>query len=923
MNIFKFVIFTIFFIMLSGCSDDKSAADYIIKVKADVGFHKINESIIDLKNAIKIEPKNAEARFLLGQLYLRQGDGPSAKKELEKALQFKSKNKKLIPLLARAYILTQSDDEVFDLDPLTKGFPDDIKAHFLAYKTLAAVRTQNVPLAKESSKLARSLSENNIYAMLATAYFSLADNKLAKAKEFVARVLAGEEKNPDALLLQGQIYTALGEHEQATKNYILYSEVQPKSLSVILFIAESFLKEKKFNEAENYADAILDKVTNQPFAHYIKAVSRFENKDYLAASKHADIALSANFNQIQLKLIAGASAYFQQNFEQAHHHLGSILKFLPAEHPARKMYAVSLLQLGQVEGINEALENFTSSTKEDDKFLSTLSYQLAELGAYNDAKILVNKSSIDDPTNAEKRVREGIIKLMMNDPTGVQNLKDAIQLAPDLKAAELALAFASIQTQDYDQALSISKKWQKKYPNEPASYNILAAVYLKQGKTEQAKLAFDKSLAIEPKNIFAYNELISLALRQSNIKEAEKLSSKAIDLFPTNIRVLKTHYIIFKDNKTVKQATFNKIVAIYEADKTSVPHAMLYAELLIDDNKIKAAINVLESLDATINSPKKLWQLNIIAYRKLGDKDNQQKTVVRWHKTNPYHIEPILLMVDHYIKNQQLDKALTFVDDNLASNHENSFILQLVKMQVLLSSNKITEGKVLLHELKKQNIKTAVIDGFQGRIYLLEKKYAQAIPLLKAAYIDQPSSQNVLTLVNAYQANKQNKEAIAHLEQYLKNNQTDDRVRTVLADFYLKTSPKKAADSYAMMLDRQPNNVVILNNIAWLYSDSDNIDLALKYSKKAIELAPDYPNVVDTRGMVLLKAGKKIDAWKALLHAYELSKGKDNSITLNYAEVLIANKQKQEAVALIKRVRSKDSTIKKRKATLLALANRL
>jgi putative PEP-CTERM system TPR-repeat lipoprotein len=696
-------------------------------------------------------------------------------------------------------------------------------------------------------------------------------------------------------------------------------------MSIILFLAESLLKEGKFDEAESYADVILEQASNQPFAHYIKATSRFDSKDYLAASKHAEKALRANFNQIQLKLIAGASAYFQQNFEQAHHHLSSILKFLPSEHPARKMYVVSLLQLGKIDGINDALAGFTSSTKEDDVFLSSLSFQLAELGAYEDAKVLVNKSSskLKDADDAEEIVRQGIVKLMLNDPTGVQNLKDAIKLAPDLKSAELALAFASIKSNDFEPALAISKKWQEKYPKEPVSYNILAAVYLKQGQLELAKETLNKSLTIQPNNLFAYNELINLAQRQGDVEEAKKISKVALAIFPKNAKVLKNHYIIFKDNDIVKEQTFNTIKALHESDKADLSYGLLFTEILIAADKNKAAVKVIESFKTSINSPKKRWQLNVIAHRNLGNKEKQQSVIDNWHITNPYHLEPILLTLDHYIKVQQLDKALTFVDKNLLANHKNNLVLKLVKMQILLSDNKLIGAKVLLHDMSKQNLQKEVYDGFQGRIYLLEKKYNQAIPLLKNAYDKFPSRQNVLFLAVAHQANGQKNDAIIILEQYLEKKPTDDRVHSVLADLYLKTQPQKAADAYAKIIKRQPKNIVILNNLAWLNMESGNLDLALKYSKKANELAPNHPNVVDTRGMVLLKSGKKIDAWKALLKAYELSKGKDHSITLNYAEVLINNKQKQEAIDLINGVRSKDPLIKQRKVTLFKLANSL
>jgi Flp pilus assembly protein TadD len=121
------------------------------------------------------------------------------------------------------------------------------------------------------------------------------------------------------------------------------------------------------------------------------------------------------------------------------------------------------------------------------------------------------------------------------------------------------------------------------------------------------------------------------------------------------------------------------------------------------------------------------------------------------------------------------------------------------------------------------------------------------------------------------------------------------------------------------MLVVQPKNVVFLNNLAWLNLESNNLDKALKYSNLALKLAPEHPNVIDTRGMVLLKSGRKVDAWKTVLKAYTLTKGKDEKIALNYAEILILNKQLEEARKVLTLVTLNSPDIKKRKNSLLSL----
>ena len=88
--------------------------------------------------------------------------------------------------------------------------------------------------------------------------------------------------------------------------------------------------------------------------------------------------------------MAGASAFYLQNYEQSNHHLKELLPYIAPEHPARRMLAISQLQLGLIDDISETLTDYDSTSKENAQFLSTLSYELLEVGALEKAKEMAN-----------------------------------------------------------------------------------------------------------------------------------------------------------------------------------------------------------------------------------------------------------------------------------------------------------------------------------------------------------------------------------------------------------------------------------------------------------------------------------------------------------------------------------------------------
>jgi len=904
---------------LSACSESETAESHLINAKNYIGTNKVNESIIELKNAIRLDTKNAEARFLLGQVYLNLGDGLSAIKEFERAKSLKSTESQLIPLLARAYILTDSDLDVIALSDEAKKLAKEDQSHYLAYKTLAALRSEDVELAKESAQLAQDLSEQGLYSMLAQAYLQLANNNNEEASTLITHILAIDKKQVDTLMLQGQVATVVKDYKLASDSYKAYLALQPRSGIVQLLLADALLKAGEFEEAEQYADAILASVSTQPFANYIKAIARFQVQDFTNASKHAEAALSADFNQFSLKLVAGASAFHLKNWEQSYHHLSNVAKYLPSDHQARRMLAVSQLELGLISEINTTLANFESdsSNKEGDEenaqFLSSLSFKLLELGAIDEAKKLVNQSEELGEDNAEHNARQGILKLMMNDPSGMQDLKNAVELNPELVEAELALAFAALQTGDMEQATTISTKWKDKYPEKSGGYNLMASIAIKQQDYVKAEQELKQSLLLEPDNIFALIEQLRIARQQEKVELSKQRADYLITLYPDNNKVLRQYFGTYQNDMALA-----KLSAAHTLDKTDVKKAILYSEALVSLKKLNEAINVLTTLESSPKLPKSYWQLIVLVYKQQQELGKMQTSLEKWLKASPYHLEPVVLLTDLHANKRDYERALSVVKGGLET-HEDNVILQLVKMQLLLNSKKITQAKALYKILALKDINEALKQGLLGRIFLLEKNYVQAVPKLEQFYQTYPSNQNVIYLAGAYLGNNEKGKSITLLESHVSKQPNNDRIKAMLAGLYLNQDNSKAITVYADIAKTQPKNIVVNNNLAWLYLEKGQVSKALVHAKVAFDLAPEIANVVDTYGKVLLKKGNKRAALQHATKASSLSKGKDIDIALNYAEALIANSRLNEAKAILDKIVTSTVAQKDKKSELLTI----
>ena len=897
---------------VSACSEQASVESHLEKAKSYLTQNKVNESIIELKNAIRADNKNAEARFLLGKTYLNLGDGLAAVKELERAQSLKYADNKVLPLLARAYILTDSDNDVLALSTATKDLAAEDKSHYLAYQTLAALRSEQPELAKQSVESAQSIAEQSIYTMLASAYLQLSENQYDEVKTLISRILTVDPKQVDALMLQGQVAMVTKEYQLAVDSFKHFIELQPRFGMVQLLLANALLKAGHTEEAEGHADAILARVKNQPFANYIKAMVRFQEKDFAKASEHAEAALSVDFNQFNLKLVAGASAFYLKHWQQSHRHLSSVVKYLPNDHQARRMLAVTQLELGLIDEISTTIGDFDSKDDGNSQFLSSLSYKLLELGATSEAKKLLAQSDQNNSQNASHNARQGILKLMMNDPSGIENLEDAVKLNPELIQAELAIAYAALQKGDIKKAKSIADKWQSQYPDKMGSYNLLASIAIKEEKFEQAEQNLKKSLSLQPDNFFALSEQLRIARKQKNIPLSKERADYLLTIAPSNNKALRHYFGVYRNEMALA-----KLNAAYELDKSDISKAILVSEAMLSLEQLDQAENLLVSKADSEKLPKRYWQVLLFTYKKQNDGEKVQQTLEKWLKANPYHIEAVVLLTDLYASQRNYERALTVVKRGL-DNHNDNLVLQLIQMQLLLNSKQISPAKTLYKTLALKDINDALKQGMLGRILLLEEKYVQAIPKLNMLYKAYPSSQNAIYLAGAHLGNKDNDKAVKVLEHYRTIDPNNNRIETMLAGIYLENDSNKAIVVYDDVVKKQPKNVVAHNNLAWLYLEQNNINKALEHAEKAFELAPHIANIVDTYAKVLLGSGDKRAALKYASKASEIAKGKDVDIQLNYVEALIANNRKNEAKDLLSRASTITDEQQKKKSKLLA-----
>lgn len=147
----------------------------------------------------------------------------------------------------------------------------------------------------------------------------------------------------------------------------------------------------------------------------------------------------------------------------------------------------------------------------------------------------------------------------------------------------------------------------------------------------------------------------------------------------------------------------------------------------------------------------------------------------------------------------------------------------------------------------------------------------------------------------------ENHGGISALRDWLETNPDDASVMFILANALLSQGESRAAlHYYERLLKTQPDNAVILNNVAWLYLEQNPSD-ALQYAERAYRLAPEQPKIIDTYGWTLVQQGQTQRGLVLLQQAVSQAPH-EAEIRYHLVQAMRGAGQRQEAAKELKRL---------------------
>ncbi len=868
---------------LAACSPKKTAEEYIQSAKTHIENGKSSTAIVELKNAVLIDLINPESRLLLGAIYLQIGDVEAAEKELTRSLELDGSRELILPKLFKSLNLQDKSEKIITLANQNKNISRNILPEILLYKSMAYIKLGDNESAAITIAQASEISSESVYSQLGEAYLLAESTDINGALELIEHILMETPELTEALLLKGQLLFIEGDFENAIHAFNEFHRLIPSNIQIRLFLANSYIRNDQHSEASEHLDFLLNIVPEHPFTNQLKGLVLYQSGDYSNALIHTDKAIQNGLNVPSNRIVAGLSAFRLEQYERAHYFLSTIAQSLPAAHPVLKVLAVVQLKLGYTSEAGDTLQIMDGATSDDINLLTTASFELLKAGKFQEAKALVTKTNDISISNPQDIAKIGILKLSLNDLEGIADLEKASEIDPELPIAKLALASAYIRNKNYGKALELAEKWKETDPGKVEGYNLKAKILIITNDLEKAESELNLALGINEFNPYSLIYFSTKALTEKKYKESIRLIDMLISKYPNHLAGLRLQYKSYKEiNK--QDIALSRIEKSYMDNPDNSEYITLYTKVLFIEKNYKKVIELLSSFDNNELTFAIHWVLLGDSYMSIGDDEKALDIFTRWLNVQPQYRVAWLRKVSLQEKLKDYSSALSTTNSALKLSPED-LEFKLLRAHFLILTRDFLQAQLQLNSLTGIEQKLPLAKGLQAKIWLTEGKFKKAVPGLESLYAQMPNTYNAALVFATLKKVEQDKFAFNFIKKHVERFPGDYTISNLLAENAINFDKSLAKKEYTKLLNRSPEDLSILNNLAWVEYELGNYPSADKLADRALVINSRHPQVLDTAALIKLKLGDKNKAIKLFKEAISLAPD-DKEIAKHYLEAI-------------------------------------
>lgn len=837
---------------LLACSDSENAQTLISEAKAYQQKGEPKAAIIQLKNVLQKNPENAEARSLLGVIYHEAGDFQSAEKEIRKALELGANPADLLPVLGKVLLLQGQFQKV--LDEVRQDAEAKPDARYLATQGNAYLGLGKTSEARESFQLALKENPDFADALIGSAKLALVERDADTAEKIVEQITTSSSGNVDAWLFKGDLLRAKGDAEGALAAYAKAIQLKPDAVSAYVATAHLQINEKKFEAARTALASARKQEPQSLLIAYTQSLLEFKEGKHAAALESIQQVLRAAPDHMPSVLLAGAVQFALGSTQQAEQHLKKFLERSPGHPYASRLLVATLLKNGETAHAVKVLAPLLNKEEKDFQLLRLAGETYMQARNYSKATEYFEKASALDPGATGVRTALGMSRLAQGENArGIAELEQAAELDANPTQAGILLVMTHMRLKEYDKAFTALNKLEKTQPGNPLLINLRGGIHLAKKDMVAARSSFEKALQIQKDYFPAVVNLAQMDVREKKPDAAKKRLESFLEVDQKNVQAMMSLADLALSQGAKDEATTWLERAGNMNPDDVKPALQLTAHYLRIGEKQKAFALAQKLQGSHPNDPD---VLDMVAQTQLAN-DDRASALQSYKKL-------VGLAPDSALARFRIAAIHMAMDDQDAAAGALKVALSLkpdyLEAQLALASLEVRKGNPdqalkIARQIQQQPQSGAAGYLLEGDILMSQQKPGPALAAYEQAFTRNKNSHAVIKQHQALARAGKEQDGETRLSQWLKTHPEDTSTRTYLATAYFARGQNKPAiTEYQTVLQAEPKNAGVLNNLALAYQNEKDAR-ALEFAEKAYKLAPESAAVMDTLGWLLVEQG--------------------------------------------------------------------
>jgi putative PEP-CTERM system TPR-repeat lipoprotein len=767
-------------------------------------------------------------------------------------------------------------------------------ADIAALEAQAKIGLGEKDAAKEVLQAASRREPESASLHLATARLSLSENDLVGAADAVAAALKTSPDNVEALLLSGGIALAQRRLPDAETAFRRAHDLAENKTEAGAGLAETLLTMGKLDEAKPLIDALAKASPGLVGVEYLRGWHAHAREQWLEAENILQKVIQATPKHPQVLMMLADACFRQKKYNQAETYAKTLNGIYPNLPLALKLLGAIYLKQQRADDAINTLTPLAKLDPPDPGALSLLSFAHYAAGDAALGAEFLSKAQTLVPNSPELQTQQAIGDITSgNVNAGIASLEKLAAAAPDSKQPRELLTFAHLQQGDTQAAIETAIELTKLNPQDPMAHNLLGLAYVRNKDNIRASEAFAAAVKANPKFAPALANQGFLALGDKDEALAKTKLAEALraDKGYTAASLALAGLAERKGDRAQVIKLLTDATAAQP--KAAQPRWLLADQLLRDGKREEAQQMADEAFQIAPKRPDSRLQMGTFLLRTgQAEEAYEVLTALEREKSSP---RVTYLLAEAARLTKRYDEALRHYRTVEAASPD-ALQVQWGIFATQMSSKAYSEAETSITKITATDplagaIATSDLASAQGH-------HRKAATALSEALTQKPSTPVFLRYANALNRTGDFAALRKAYSEWLTQHPDDVAVRLHAGAFEIEQRDYPAAQrAFEAILVHAPDDLMALNNLAWLYDEAGD-ERALAIAEKAYLIKPDAPEVMDTLGWILVRTDERHRGLKLLEQAHA-ALPEEPTIAYHFAYGLAESGAKDQAAELL------------------------